>query len=92
MDSHVQYSPELKAIIALEALKGAMSVAELASKYEIRPSLVVKWKRQARNGMVRMFSLDGDASAGLEGGGDKSAHKGMSLLSTEERTFFNGTF
>lgn len=41
-----QYSAEWKARVALEAVKGQRTVQQIASHYEVHPSLVVQWKRR----------------------------------------------
>jgi transposase len=50
------YPAELKARVALEALRGDVTIAELASRYEVHPNLITTWKRQAREGLVDVFS------------------------------------
>jgi transposase len=41
-----QYGPAFKAKVALEALRCEKSMAELASLYEVHPTMVNNWKRQ----------------------------------------------
>ena len=41
-----QYSPQFKAKVALEAIRGDKTVPELASLYEIHPTMINGWKRQ----------------------------------------------
>lgn len=40
------HSPELKAKIALEALKEDKTIAEIGGKYDIHPKLVSEWKQE----------------------------------------------
>jgi len=40
------YSADWKAKVALEAIKGQRTVQEIASHYEVHPSLVTQWKKQ----------------------------------------------
>ncbi|MCC8167351.1 MAG: transposase [Planctomycetes bacterium] len=40
-----KYTPEFKAKVALEAIKGKFTVAELSSRYSVHPSLIHAWKR-----------------------------------------------
>ena len=44
-----------KAKVALEALKGEQTVAEIASKHGLHPTLVNEWKRQLADGASSVF-------------------------------------
>ena len=59
MAKRTNHSPSFKAKVALEALRGERTVSELAAKYEIHPTLVTKWKRQASEGLVEVFDGGG---------------------------------
>jgi transposase-like protein len=41
------YSAELKARIALEAIKGPRTINEIAGHYGVHPNQVMQWKKQA---------------------------------------------
>ena len=49
------YSTEFKAKVALAAIRGDGTMAELASRYDIHPNMIAKWKRQALAGMKEGF-------------------------------------
>lgn len=51
-----QYSAEWKARVALEAVKAQRTVQQIASHYEVHPSLVVQWKRRLLEGAAGIFS------------------------------------
>jgi transposase-like protein len=51
-----QYSADWKAKVALEAIKGQRTVQEIASHYEVHPSLVTHWKKQLLEGAAEIFS------------------------------------
>ena len=56
------HSASFKSKVALEAIKGDLTVAGLAAKYEVHPTMVTKWKKQAIEGMADLFSRDGRAA------------------------------
>ncbi len=50
------FSAAFKAKVAIEALRGDQTLAELASRHRVHPNLIAKCKRQASEGMVDVFS------------------------------------
>jgi len=51
-----QFSGDLKAKIAVEAIKGQRTIQEIASHYEIHPNQVTQWKKQLMEGAAEVFS------------------------------------
>lgn len=51
-----QYSADFKAKVALEAIKGQITVNEIASRFSIHPNLVAQWKKQALAQLPDLFS------------------------------------
>ena len=51
-----RYSADFKAKVALEAIKGEQTLAELVAKYAIHHTMIAQWKRQAIEGMAVTFS------------------------------------
>ena len=51
-----RYSAEFKARMALEALRGELTTAQMATKHGIHQTMVSDWKRQAMEGMAAVFS------------------------------------
>ena len=49
------HSPEAKAKIVLEALRGEETLNEVASKHNIHPNLLIRWKTQAINCLPQVF-------------------------------------
>jgi transposase len=43
--SRKKYSSDFKAKVALEAIKGENTIAELASRFELHPVQISQWKR-----------------------------------------------
>jgi len=53
-----QHSPSFKAKVALEALKGEETIAQIASRYEVHPNLVTKWKKALQDEAASIFGED----------------------------------
>ncbi len=61
-----KYSAELKARIAVEAVKGQRTIQEIASHYSIHPTMVTNWKRRMLDGASDIFSNGREQSAKSE--------------------------
>lgn len=51
-----KYPAELKAKVALEALREESTMAELAARYGVHPNLIANWKKKAREQVLASFS------------------------------------
>ena len=55
-----QHSPEFKAKVAIEALSGQYTLAELAAKYEVHPIQISKWKTEFEKQAHKIFTRGKD--------------------------------
>ncbi len=58
-----RYKAEFKAKVALEAIKGELTLAGLAAKHCVHQTIIAVLKRQAIDGMAASFSGNPEAAA-----------------------------
>jgi transposase len=56
-----RYGAEFKAKVALDALRGEQTLAELSAKHGIHQTMIAAWKRQAIEGLASTFSGKAEA-------------------------------
>ena len=67
-----KFSTEFKARVVLEALKGRKTISQLASDFQVHPTQITTWKKQALNGLKNSFKS--------RGGGEPNSKKHMDTL------------
>ena len=55
MAQRKKHDPNFKAKVALEAVKGDQTLAELASQHGVHPNQITKWKRHLLDEMPEIF-------------------------------------
>ena len=55
-----KHSAAFKAKVAMEAIKGEETITQLASRFEVHPTMIRKWKKQMEDGAVGIFGDDRD--------------------------------
>jgi transposase len=58
--SRRKFSSEFKAKVVLEAFKERSTIEELARKYELHPTQINLWKKEAVNKMSLIFGKESD--------------------------------
>jgi transposase len=56
MKTRRRFTAEFKAKVALEAIQGQRTVAELAARHELHPNLITQWKRQAIEKLAKVWT------------------------------------
>jgi transposase-like protein len=52
-----RYSADFKAKVALEAIRGDLTLAELAAKHCVHHTMIAPWKRRVIDGMAGTFPV-----------------------------------
>jgi transposase len=67
MKTRRRFTAEFKAKVALEAIRGERTIAELATKHQLHPNQITQWKRQAIEKLAKVFDdRTSDAQVGRE--------------------------
>lgn len=56
MSKRRNFSPDFRAKVALEAIRGEKTVSELSSQYDVHANLIRQWKKQALDNMAELFA------------------------------------
>ena len=78
-----RFSAEFKARIALEALSGAHTLAELSAKHDVHPNMISQWKRKAQESLPELFAKKTDRSDAAREAEVKELHAKIGQLSVE---------
>ena len=81
-----RFTPEFKAKVALEALRGDRTIQEIAARHKVHPNQVSTWKRQAVDGLGAVFSNGAEAAVRDHEAEIKELHAKIGEL-TVERDF-----
>jgi len=85
------FSAEFKARVALEALSGAHTMAELASKHKVHPNMIGQWKRKAQESLPELFAKNNERKDADRDAEVKELHAKIGQL-TVENDFLSKAF
>ena len=61
--TRVKHSKDFKAKVALEAVKGVLSLSELSARYKIHPTQIAQWKKQLQERAPDVFERGGSSAS-----------------------------
>ena len=79
-----RYGAEFKAKVALDAIRGEQTLAELSAKHGIHQTMIAAWKRQAIEGLASAFS---DKAEAVQATGEAE----VTRLARQDRPVGSGT-
>ncbi len=85
--SRKRHSAEFKARVALEAIRGEQTLAEIGAKHDVHLTMVAAWKKAAIDGMTATFCAKAAASATVSEADLAKLHAKIGQL-VVERDFF----
>ena len=83
------HTPAFKAKVALAAIKGDRTLAELAEQFDVHPNQITSWKAQLEGGAADIFGPGGGNGSAPAAIDVKSLHAKIGSL-TLENDFLEG--
>ena len=83
------HTPAFKAKVALAAIKGEMTLAQLAEHFDVHPNQITQWKVQLQESAANVFGPGGGSGAAQPAVDVKSLHAKIGEL-TLENDFLEG--
>ena len=76
----MRYSSEFKAKVALDAIRGDKTLAELAEQFQVHPTQITEWKQQL---LARAANVFGGATTTVDTPDLKTLHAKIGQLALE---------
>ena len=83
------HTPALKAKVALAAIKGELTISQLAEHFDVHPNQITTWKTQLLEGASDVFGAGGGPGPATASVDVKSLHAKIGEL-TLENDFLEG--
>jgi len=84
MSKRRRFSAEFKAKVALEALRGELTLAEIARKYDVHPNMISAWRRQLTQEAAQLFARGPDGARQASDEQIKALHAKIGELTVEK--------
>ena len=78
-----RYTADFKAKVALEAMKGELTLSQLATKHGVHQTMIAAWRKQAIEGLSGVFSGKAEAAAAEREGDLEKLHAKIGQLVVE---------
>ena len=83
MGMHKKFEPTLKARVALEALRGEKTLAQISSEYGVHATQVSQWKQELVHRSAEIFAKPDNAMAKQHEERADTLHKAIGELTME---------
>jgi transposase-like protein len=77
------HSPAFKAKVAIAAIKGERTIAQIAEQFDVHPNQVTTWKAQLESGAADVFDGGSGAAAAVPAVDVKQLHAKIGELTLE---------
>src|SRR3974390_843229 len=77
------HTPAFKAKVALAAIKGDRTLAQLAEQFDVHPNQITAWKVQLEGSAADVFGADSDAAPAAPAADIKALHAKIGELTLE---------
>jgi len=77
-----QHSPQFKARVVIEAIRGQKTLSQLASQFKVHPIQIAKWRKAALEQMPELF-VDGRKRKTRSGETDNALYEEIGRLKVE---------
>jgi len=78
-----KHTPAFKAKVALAAIRGQSTLAELAQHFDVHPNQITQWKTQLQEGAIEVFGSAAGGGANTPPVDVKSLHAKIGELTLE---------
>jgi transposase len=86
-----RYSADFKAKVALEAIKGELTMSQLVAKHGVHQTMINAWRKQATEGLCTLFEKKPEAAEKVREASIEKLHAKIGQLIVE-RDFLEKAF